>query len=333
MARTMESPSGRSYLSSYTIVTEIATGSYGTIWKVRFTATGEICALKRPPKKYLHFKDAKKAPPGLPSDILHALLREKAVAESVGAHPHLVRLCYTGVDTQGYPMLFYQWAGRNLMRTLCDGVQINIERIIKGVASAMAHLHIHGYYHHDIKCENILIDEEDGTVRVCDYGLGSSGAVVVCSIPYRAPEAIMRRHATHPEAVDLWSMGVLFYYLATSSWLVPYDLWHNMSSSSNEDAVKILPYLVGCINAPGALLPEYYPKHLGDVPCCEKARATFLANLHKLPRKLADLIYRLLSLNMHKRPRAFDVCVLADLIEFVVPFSMASLSASLTTIG
>ena len=88
------------------------------------------------------------------------------------------------------------------------------------VASAVAYLHSLRVVHRDIKPENLLLFTTDAitfSVKLCDFGLAEEvplygGLTRVCGTPsYVAPEVLERK--TYGLQVDVWSMGVLFYFL------------------------------------------------------------------------------------------------------------------------
>eukprot|EP00759_Apiculatamorpha_spiralis_P025071 PhF_6_TR28143/c0_g1_i1/m.41680/K04515/CAMK2; calcium/calmodulin-dependent protein kinase (CaM kinase) II len=92
--------------------------------------------------------------------------------------------------------------------------------IIKCVLDALSHCHLRHILHRDIKPENILVcDKMDLTrVKLCDFGfaceVGERGVVGgSCGTPlYVAPEVIAP-NAQYGYSADLWSLGVLTYFL------------------------------------------------------------------------------------------------------------------------
>ncbi|KPA78475.1 glycogen synthase kinase 3 (GSK3) [Leptomonas pyrrhocoris] len=69
--------------------------------------------------------------------------------------------------------------------------------------------------HRDIKPHNVLVNEADGTLKLCDFGsakklsLSEPNVAYICSRYYRAPELIFgNQHYT--TAVDVWSVGCIF---------------------------------------------------------------------------------------------------------------------------
>ena len=75
---------------------------------------------------------------------------------------------------------------------------------------------MNGILHRDFKLDNILIDEQYQTVKVCDFGVSKlvkKGETIYdqCGTPaYLAPE-IAADMGYEGYTVDIWSLGVLLY--------------------------------------------------------------------------------------------------------------------------
>ncbi|CAD8093936.1 unnamed protein product [Paramecium sonneborni] len=84
------------------------------------------------------------------------------------------------------------------------------------IAQAILYLHEKDIVHRDIKADNILLQNSD--VKVCDFNwstfLPNGGKAKPCfcgTTEYMPPEII--RKEKHDKAVDIWSMGILLYYM------------------------------------------------------------------------------------------------------------------------
>ena len=89
---------------------------------------------------------------------------------------------------------------------------------IRQVCDAIYYMHANHIMHRDIKPENILLSQ--GVLKVCD--LGSAGyspknqrSTFCGTMDYVSPEVINGQQ--YDQNVDLWSLGVLTYELASGT--------------------------------------------------------------------------------------------------------------------
>ena len=82
--------------------------------------------------------------------------------------------------------------------------------------SALEHCHSNGVMHRDIKCANLLINNE-GILKMADFGLanfykpGQTHPLTsrVVTLWYRPPELLLGS-TDYESTVDLWSVGCVF---------------------------------------------------------------------------------------------------------------------------
>ena len=84
---------------------------------------------------------------------------------------------------------------------------------------ALLHCHQRRIMHRDIKPSNLLIGEDEKTIKLADFGLARSFGLPlktytheVVTLWYRAPEVLLGQNH-YSTAVDIWSLGCLFYEL------------------------------------------------------------------------------------------------------------------------
>lgn len=87
---------------------------------------------------------------------------------------------------------------------------------------AVSHCHRHGYVHHDIKLENLLLLEDCTSLRLVDFGLSRALQPPAQltdhfggSPLFMAPEIM--RLLPHDHRVDIWALGVCLYAMVTDS--------------------------------------------------------------------------------------------------------------------
>jgi serine/threonine protein kinase len=90
--------------------------------------------------------------------------------------------------------------------------------IVRGLLSALAHVHSRGIVHRDVKAENILL-RSDGNPVLADFGLACHKSNPTemsrrCGSPgYAAPEVVQGQE--YDEKVDIFGAGVVMYLLVT----------------------------------------------------------------------------------------------------------------------
>ncbi|NWW55363.1 TSSK1 kinase, partial [Pedionomus torquatus] len=98
------------------------------------------------------------------------------------------------------------------------------------LASAIKHCHDLDFAHRDLKCENILLDE-DLNIKLSDFGFSKSlsrdenGKTILSktfcgSAAYAAPE-VLQGIPCDPRISDIWSLGVILYTMVYA--LMPFD--------------------------------------------------------------------------------------------------------------
>ena len=91
-----------------------------------------------------------------------------------------------------------------------------IRAIARDLAQALAHLHAHGLVHHDVKPENLVV-EEDGRTLLIDLGLATRLPRKTPgrgTLPYLAPEALL---GGGDHRVDLYALGATLFQLCAGT--------------------------------------------------------------------------------------------------------------------
>ncbi|NXQ89627.1 TSSK1 kinase, partial [Nyctibius grandis] len=98
------------------------------------------------------------------------------------------------------------------------------------LASAIKYCHDSDFAHRDLKCENVLLDE-DLNIKLSDFGFSKSlardenGSVILSktfcgSAAYAAPE-VLQGIPCDPRISDMWSLGVILYTMVHA--FMPFD--------------------------------------------------------------------------------------------------------------
>lgn len=121
--------------------------------------------------------------------------------------------------------LVQQLCDCNLKDLLNEKQQLSeseVEVVMTGLLSALSYCHSKGIVHCDIKLDNILLvnRNELRSVKLADFGLASSFTKIKMlsfskGTPlYMAPEVI---HQEYNDKSDVWSAGIVLYYLITGN--------------------------------------------------------------------------------------------------------------------
>jgi alkyl hydroperoxide reductase subunit AhpC len=206
------------YFSHYQIESEVGSGTFARVYRARDLQLDRLVALKV-------FK------PDCPVTPSAALAEARAAAGL--NHPNLCTI-YAVDDSAGVPIISMEYiAGESLADTAELGRRSadSVYSIARQLASGMAAAHAEGIVHGDLKPENVMVTAE-GLVKVLDFGLArrlrrgrppgdqteelglaEAGEGFFGTPRYVAPEQVRGEPAT--QASDVFSLGVLFYELAT----------------------------------------------------------------------------------------------------------------------
>jgi serine/threonine protein kinase len=107
------------------------------------------------------------------------------------SHKNIVRMFYIvceNVDDRSRSQPPLGYAMELMARSAQDNVNLSLERLLnlfEQIASALSFSHQHGVVHFDIKPENILLNDDCSTAKLCDFGsahkLNSAAAAVTIS--------------------------------------------------------------------------------------------------------------------------------------------------------
>ncbi|KAM7208897.1 hypothetical protein V8F20_000775 [Naviculisporaceae sp. PSN 640] len=92
--------------------------------------------------------------------------------------------------------------------------------------SALEYCHSFNICHRDLKPENILL-EEGGQIKIADFGMAalqqtpSHQLKTACGSPHYAAPELLRHQPYKGSAVDIWSMGVIFFAMVAGR--LPFD--------------------------------------------------------------------------------------------------------------
>ncbi|CAE7232397.1 CPK2 [Symbiodinium natans] len=210
--------------NEYEFLEVLGEGSFGTVHKARHRRTGILRAVKEIPHAGTANEDFQ-----LELKALQAL-----------DHPHIVEVIEYFDDAANFFLIMELCTGPDVFTYVLERMdspdgdgfvpESEIAVILRQCLKSVLCCHAHGFVHRDLNAKNFMISGEDRTVKLIDFGLATrfQGYLpkdqfieIVGTSHYMAPEMIL--DGKYSPAVDIWSLGVLFYVCLTGLMLLPKD--------------------------------------------------------------------------------------------------------------
>jgi serine/threonine-protein kinase len=268
-----ESLIGATINGRYRIVSLIARGGMGKVYKAEQSALGRVCALKVLSPHYEGDKDPE----------FHRRFSLEASTAAKLTHPNTVTIFdYGKCEEHGVYYIAMEYLdGRTLHRVLHDEHVVDEARarhIAQQVCRSVSEAHKHGIVHRDLKPSNVMLldrgDELD-FVKVLDFGLVkdvtgtaeelTQTGLFMGSPKYMAPEQVLGTGVS--PRTDVYAVGVIMYEMLVGK--VPFDRKAGMST------------LVAHVNEKVPPMREKNP----DVVVSPEMEAVIMRCLEKEPEK------------------------------------------------
>lgn len=213
-------------VGNYIIGDELGKGAFATVYSARDCITQKQYAVKVFPKSNLSSQEEEER------------FQREINAMALIDHPGIVSLKNLLWDSENFYLVMDYCAGSDLNRFikhlpthkgLSEGYAATI---FKQIAHALAFCHSLGVVHRDLKPDNILITEFP-TVKIADFGLcgfckENDLFSTYCGSPgYCAPECLSMDGSYDGKLADIWSLGVILYFLVSGR-----HPWGQISSQS-----------------------------------------------------------------------------------------------------
>lgn len=200
---------------------ELGSGSFGKVLLVENAETCQIYAAKEfSPSKY--------------SKELISLLENEILISTSFLNPNIIKMIDI-TEICGKTYIIFEYCNGGDLKSYMDkyinnyGSNFNekeIQHILRQIINGLSCLHRNKIIHHDIKLENILLNFKSGNnileseVKISDFGLSKfkdqNNIKKIGGTPlYMDPKQFEVEESIEKEYVDIWSLGILTYYLLT----------------------------------------------------------------------------------------------------------------------
>ncbi|XP_071859144.1 serine/threonine-protein kinase ICK isoform X2 [Bombus fervidus] len=201
-------------MNRYITLNQLGDGTFGSVVLGERIDTGEKVAIKRMKRKYYSWEEAMN-------------LREVKSLKKL-SHANVVKL--KEVIRENDVLYFvFEYMKENLYQLMKDRDKLFPEPVIKNIVyqvlQGLAFMHKHGFFHRDMKPENLLCMGPE-LVKIADFGLAREirsrppYTDYVSTRWYRAPEVLLHS-TTYNSPIDIWAVGCIMAELYTFRPLFP----------------------------------------------------------------------------------------------------------------
>ena len=190
-------------IHGYEIIKLLGNGSFGSVYSCRSIKTGKNYAIK------VFDKSEEESEISFKNEVSKLkLLKNNSIVKYIESFEENDNFFIVLEEIQGYDLFDVITKSDKLNEKLAKKYTYEIAKVIK-------YLTDNDIIHHDIKCENIMIDALDN-VKIVDFGScveiqETSKFLFNGSLPYMAPE--MAQNKAYNEEIDVWSLGICLYVM------------------------------------------------------------------------------------------------------------------------
>ncbi|KMZ74924.1 Cyclin-dependent kinase F-4 [Zostera marina] len=276
-------------MDRYKLIKEVGDGTFGSVWRAINKQSGEIVAIKKMKRKYYSWEECMN-------------LREVKSLRRMN-HANIVKLKEV-IRENDILYFIFEYMDHSLYQLMKNRSKVFSDTEVRNwcfqIFQGLAYMHQRGYFHRDMKPENILVTK--GVIKVADFGLARE----ISSCPpftdyvstrwYRAPEVLLQS-SLYDSAVDMWAMGAIMAELLTLQPLFP--------GSSEPDEIHKICSVIGSPDekswSEGLLLANTMKF---EFPQLTKVPLSSL--IPSVSEDAIDLISSLCSWDPRKRPTASE---------------------------
>ncbi|KAH7437853.1 hypothetical protein KP509_05G092400 [Ceratopteris richardii] len=191
----------------------LGSGSFGKVYRGHHSGTGDMCAIK---EVEIIADDPRS------KECANQLSQEIAILSTL-RHPNILHYKGSEMVDDNLNIYLELVSGGSIYRLLQEFnnfAEPVIRRYTRQILLGLEFLHSKNAVHRDIKCANILVDQ-DGRVKLADFGMAKligneTAPLSFKGSPYwMAPEVILQNHSGYECAIDIWSLGCTVIEMAT----------------------------------------------------------------------------------------------------------------------
>jgi len=248
-------------MNRYKITKQLGDGTYGSVLKAVNRSTGEVVAIKKMKKKFYTWEECMQ-------------LREVKSLKKLN-HPNIVKL--KEVIRENDELFFvFEYMENNVYEVMKKRdrhfPESKIRNMIYQMLQGLAFMHKHGFFHRDVKPENML--SKGDIIKVADFGLAREirsrppYTDYVSTRWYRAPEVLLRS-TSYNSPIDNWAIGCIMAELYTLRPLFPgsseADEIYKICSVLGSPTSRSWPEGIRLANQMNFRFPQFVPTSLASL--------------------------------------------------------------------
>ncbi|KAJ0988888.1 hypothetical protein J5N97_007244 [Dioscorea zingiberensis] len=208
----------RRILEGYLLVKTLGSGAYGTVYTAIDLNTGETVAVKRVKYNINIHREI---------DILSSCYHPNIIGFRTSFIDYFLGDVFVVMEHASSDLRTYMMRNRISRRV---NKEATVKRLMFQLLQGVAYLHNMKIIHRDLKPDNLLIDQQQQQLKICDFGLSKRFHVphgasleltrTVVSRWYRSPELLLGE-MMYSTAIDVWSVGCIMAEMVMNKVLFP----------------------------------------------------------------------------------------------------------------